>query len=134
MVNGTIYDENNPTGTEVFPNASTNGCDSTVTTHVSILTGTEDILEKSFDLNIYPNPTKGNLYIDINLPEKGFSNLSFSLFGPLGKKVRSWKKQNLPPGAHHFSYNMEALPNGVYFLEIKTNMKTVKNSLLVIAY
>ena len=30
LVNGTIYDENNANGTEVLPNASTNGCDSTV--------------------------------------------------------------------------------------------------------
>ena len=29
-VNGTVYDENNPAGTEILPNASVNGCDSTV--------------------------------------------------------------------------------------------------------
>ncbi|MEP6793396.1 MAG: gliding motility-associated C-terminal domain-containing protein [Saprospiraceae bacterium] len=30
VVNGTVYDQAHPTGTEVFPNASVNGCDSTV--------------------------------------------------------------------------------------------------------
>lgn len=30
-VNGTIYDQNNPTGVEIFADASVNGCDSTVT-------------------------------------------------------------------------------------------------------
>jgi gliding motility-associated-like protein len=29
-VNGTVYDENNPAGTEILPSASVNGCDSTV--------------------------------------------------------------------------------------------------------
>jgi len=30
IVNGTVYDQNNPTGTELIPNGSANGCDSTV--------------------------------------------------------------------------------------------------------
>jgi len=30
MVNGSVYDESNPTGTEVFPNSTFHGCDSTV--------------------------------------------------------------------------------------------------------
>lgn len=35
VVNGTTYDENNPTGTEIYPNIGTNGCDSTVTISLS---------------------------------------------------------------------------------------------------
>ncbi len=37
MVNGTLYDVTNPTGTEVFANAGANGCDSTVTVNLTIL-------------------------------------------------------------------------------------------------
>lgn len=43
-VNGTIYDENNLTGTEVFPNVGPNGCDSVVTINLTALapaTGSE---------------------------------------------------------------------------------------------
>ncbi len=36
-INGTIYDENNPTGTEVFPNAAVNGCDSTLLVNLSFV-------------------------------------------------------------------------------------------------
>jgi len=45
MVNGTTYDANNLTGTEVFTNVGPNGCDSTVTVTLTILpalTGTHD--------------------------------------------------------------------------------------------
>ncbi|MCC6725339.1 MAG: gliding motility-associated C-terminal domain-containing protein [Saprospiraceae bacterium] len=35
VINGTVYDENNPTGTEVIPNSSVNGCDSTIIVNFS---------------------------------------------------------------------------------------------------
>lgn len=38
VVNGTVYDANNPTGTEVFAGAGANGCDSTVTVNLTIET------------------------------------------------------------------------------------------------
>ncbi len=37
MVNGTVYDANNPSGTEVFAGAGSNGCDSTVTVNLNVL-------------------------------------------------------------------------------------------------
>jgi hypothetical protein len=43
-VNGTVYDATNPTGTELFTNGGSNGCDSTVTINLTILsapTGSE---------------------------------------------------------------------------------------------
>jgi hypothetical protein len=36
-INGTVYDASNPTGTEVFTNVGTNGCDSTVTIDLTVL-------------------------------------------------------------------------------------------------
>lgn len=37
MVNGTVYDANNPSGTEVIVSGATNGCDSTVYVNLTIL-------------------------------------------------------------------------------------------------
>jgi hypothetical protein len=37
VINGTIYDASNPTGTEVFTNVGVNGCDSTVTVNLNVL-------------------------------------------------------------------------------------------------
>jgi gliding motility-associated-like protein len=42
MVNGTVYDENNPTGIEILQNATINGCDSTV--FVNLTFGTSVIV------------------------------------------------------------------------------------------
>ena len=41
MVNGTAYDENNPTGTEVLQGAAANGCDSTVTIALQFISTVE---------------------------------------------------------------------------------------------
>lgn len=47
MVNGTAYDENNPTGTEVLQGAAANGCDSTVTIDLQFITTVEVDLSSS---------------------------------------------------------------------------------------
>ncbi|MFQ5447153.1 MAG: gliding motility-associated C-terminal domain-containing protein, partial [Saprospiraceae bacterium] len=65
-VNGTVYDETNPAGTEVIPNASANGCDSTV---VIDLTFNQQVTF-NLDSTLCPNGSitvNGNVY-DINTP------------------------------------------------------------------
>ena len=42
VVNGTIYNANNPSGTEVFVNGGANGCDSTVTVNLNVLPAIDD--------------------------------------------------------------------------------------------
>ncbi len=42
-VNGTVYDETNPSGTEILPNASVNGCDSTVFVNLTFGTVVVDL-------------------------------------------------------------------------------------------
>jgi gliding motility-associated-like protein len=37
LINGTIYDENNPSGTEIIQNGSINGCDSTLTINLTFI-------------------------------------------------------------------------------------------------
>lgn len=46
-VNGTVYDASNPTGTEIFPNAGANGCDSVVTISLNVLPFVETTLTNS---------------------------------------------------------------------------------------
>ena len=48
IVNGTTYDESNPSGTEVFPNASINGCDSTVYIDLSY----DPVISETLDLTL----------------------------------------------------------------------------------
>ncbi|HFA51426.1 MAG TPA: T9SS type B sorting domain-containing protein [Bacteroidetes bacterium] len=39
LVNGTLYDENNPSGTEIIPNGNFNGCDSIITVNLTFSGG-----------------------------------------------------------------------------------------------
>ncbi len=48
MVNSTIYDEDNLTGTEVFPNAAANGCDSIVYVALELLPESNSNFEMTF--------------------------------------------------------------------------------------
>ena len=48
LINGNIYDENNPIGTEIFPNAAFNGCDSTANISLSFLPNYE--IENNIEL------------------------------------------------------------------------------------
>lgn len=67
IVNGNIYDENNLTGTEVISAGSVNGCDSTITVDLQLLTISEgDFVNASCDDN-YSVMINGTLY-DVNNP------------------------------------------------------------------
>ncbi len=46
-INGTIYDKDNPSGSEVFPNASANGCDSTLMINLNFMENVTGTLEAS---------------------------------------------------------------------------------------
>ncbi len=46
-VNGTVYDENNPGGTEILPNASINGCDSIINVSLNF---TDEVVENVMPL------------------------------------------------------------------------------------
>ena len=45
--NGTIYDQNNLSGTEVLPGASINGCDSTVTVTVNLINSVSSVIDST---------------------------------------------------------------------------------------
>jgi gliding motility-associated-like protein len=65
-VNGTVYDEANPAGTEVIPNASANSCDSTVNVNLTF----NQQVTFNLDSTLCPNGSltiNGNVY-DINTP------------------------------------------------------------------
>jgi len=51
VVNGTVYDENNPSGTEVLSNASINGCDSIINVNLNFTTEVIENITPTICLN-----------------------------------------------------------------------------------
>ncbi|MCB0518860.1 MAG: T9SS type A sorting domain-containing protein [Lewinellaceae bacterium] len=105
MVNGTLYDETNPSGTEILPNANWQGCDSIIHVSLSFLPAANGALEQtlcfggSLSINgtVYDeaNPTGTEL-----LPNASWqgcdSTLSISL--SFGNEVVSQLSPTLCPG------------------------------------
>jgi len=70
-------------------------------------------------LNIYPNPFKDNLTIELNLLEK--TPISIFVTDILGKRITDINTTDLSVGENRIIWNPETLANGIYLLNIKTN-------------
>jgi len=91
-------------------NGNTSSCDAIVTVDAGL--GVEEVSLKS--LNIYPNPSEDIINISGN-----FSELSFTIYDLLGKKIDQGKTIN--------TINISSLNNGVYLIEFSTgNKKTLR--------
>jgi hypothetical protein len=67
-------------------------------------------------LNVYPNPTNGDITVDLSLAE--YKDLSISLTDVLGREV-FYEAQGSKQGKFIQSVSMDELPTGVYFLVIR---------------
>jgi WD40 repeat protein len=65
-----------------------------------------------------PNPTSGNIHIDIQTLEVGRTQLA--VMNLLGAKVANISDGELKPGAHTFDFNTKDLSAGSYFILLQT--------------
>ncbi|MEO1260049.1 MAG: FG-GAP-like repeat-containing protein [Bacteroidota bacterium] len=93
---------------------ATNGCDSTVTLHVDVTTGTEDLFKKEATLTLRPNPTNGHLYCFF----KNKSPLihTVSIWSANGKVLENWQIYQRPNAADPLEIDLSSFPNGVYWI------------------
>jgi len=69
-------------------------------------------------IKVYPNPLKENTTVSFRL--NSTENVDISLFNPLGEKVMNLLTGTVSPGIQEFSLNSRQLPNGVYFVVMKS--------------
>lgn len=70
-------------------------------------------------INIYPNPSKGDMTVSFQLNTT--QNVEISLFNPLGEKVMDLLSGMVDPGKQNLNINTKSLSVGVYFLVMKSN-------------
>lgn len=73
-------------------------------------------------LNIFPNPSKGDMTVSFQLPTT--QNVEISLFNPLGEKVINLLSGMVDSGKQNLNLNTKSLSAGVYFLVMKTESGT----------
>jgi hypothetical protein len=102
-----------------------NGCSSAPSNSILVLPVSINEVEEAKTFNIYPNPTTGELNLDVVTTKKEVYNLE--VFNNLGKLV--WNQVNVDvDGIYNTKIDLNGLPAGVYFVTLrnKTNCITKK--------
>ncbi len=74
-------------------------------------------LDEKMKLQAFPNPVSDVCWINFNL--ESTAECAFQLTDMNGKWVRAFPKRQLLAGANSVKVNLEGLPGGAYFLEVK---------------
>ncbi len=104
----------------------TNGCTVTITDTVNLITGITN-LQNSFAVNVYPNPTQAQVFIDLSLTATG--NVSVEVYNIDGQLVRLFEQKNILTAKFEVNFATEAA--GVYFAKIKAGDATITKRIVV---
>jgi len=117
-VNGTVYNENNPTGTEILMNAA--GCDSIVTINLLYPVAIED-LNGINEMTIFPNPFSSTVKVHFTDTQAG--QLKLTLLDILSREITS-KIYTTQSGKNELSLEIpEHVGAGTMILIIERNGK-----------
>ncbi len=71
-----------------------------------------DFSELEYDVNVYPNPTLGNLLIDLGIRSSG----CIEIYDLQSQLLKSYNFNN----QNHVAFDITTLPSGVYFLKMRS--------------
>ena len=95
---------------------------------VGLTSGVDDyILTENTTLNVYPNPTDGHVFIDINMTSK--ENGAVVIYDVLGKSVFNYEFKNLT--AESIEADLSHLQSGVYFVTFKSGKDVITKKLMI---
>lgn len=114
-------------GTYFVTITDANGCEEIIEFFLDGTTGIDNI-EAINALEIFPNPTSGELYLEIDLSET--VNLSIEIFDLFGKKVLL--RQNQQQISEMIPLNLSHLPNGTYFIQLYINQQFIPTKKLIL--
>jgi hypothetical protein len=116
-VNNQTYTQSG-TYTQIIPNSV--GCDSTITLNLTLSYSGVNELNPLNNITIQPNPTSDFIYIN---GLENIKDLNFKLYDLNGQQVLKDSKLTSP-------INIQKLPKGIYFLEIKSENNTVNKRIV----
>lgn len=88
-----------------------------------------EIKKNGFDLKIYPNPTSNKTNIEFYLEKK--ETVTISLFNSNGQKIIDLTKADFHSGKQNLTFNLSALPNGIYWIQIQSIKQTQTNKIIL---
>lgn len=95
-----------------------------------IVAGIEDLDAGNAFMNVFPNPASTECFLEYSIKDPQF--ITASLYAMDGRLVSTLFAETLPATGSHKKINLQELPDGIYFLNLRGNNFT-KNSKLIIS-
>lgn len=114
------------TGTYTVEVTDSNGCTDTLSVVITTLVGVSDL--KEMNLEIFPNPTRGEVFLKIFAPTSGW--LDVSVFETSGKKV--FKNEYAVSGDFQTKLDLDELAQGLYILQITLNHQVIERKISIL--
>ena len=89
-----------------------------------------NLYDKIYLSNNYPNPFTKNTSVYVYLPHKEFVNIS--IFNLLGEKILTVNNSELSSGQHKFVINAENFKNGIYYYRLTTKNASITKKMILI--
>lgn len=93
--------------------------------HITFIHTIKDINMNTY-LSVYPNPSSNRVYIQAEKRNEFHIIENMKLIGPSGQTIQEWS--NIPT---KFWFDTKEYPDGLYYLKVKTNIKTETIPLLL---
>jgi hypothetical protein len=86
-------------------------------------------IKNNIELSLFPNPTSSRVIVKFELKIEETINLT--LYDLLGSTIKTFGSQkNIASGSHRIEIDLNDVPSGSYFLELKTPSKTYTEKLV----
>ena len=99
------------------------GCASSKDNAASTISASTGTQGQKLIQSIYPNPVSDQVTLEYMLDKE--ASVEFTLITLSGKMLKTFKdKKTLPTGSHSRTIDVQELPNGIYFIKVKTPYHT----------
>jgi hypothetical protein len=96
------------------------------------ITNATNEIKNITSIAVFPNPSNQQ-ELKINIVTAENTPLNISLYNALGQLVSNYKIANLPLGNQQLTINTSLLSNGMYFLNVMSNTKTIHHEKIQVA-
>ena len=91
-------------------------------------TGIVNINNQPIVVNLYPNPSKGSFFIDVQ--SDVLKDISITVNNVLGEMVYQYNKQNVMK-INNFRIDINNKPNGIYFVNITVGNNVINKKIIL---
>jgi PKD repeat protein len=92
--------------------------------------GIAAVAESTLNMNVFPNPSNGNVHVAFSLNEK--QAVKLELVDMLGRTLETAVNASLPNGSYEYSFgNAQKLSSGIYFSKLTVDGKVYTKKVIV---